>query len=337
MRLVLFGQSGGKRQRYFSEACQAAGLPLCFFDLESEWEEGLAALRPGDRLKIDPPGWADSRIATMPPLIKNYYQKLEILSRRGKEQGLFFLNAPAAIGDALDKRRCKMRLTVAGLAVTPLVEFSGGGFAGLIAYLREKRIFQVFIKPNFGSGAAGVLALKLHPRRERYTAQTAMIEENGEYFNTKRIRPLTEAAVIQKMADFLLAGGALVEQWVPKAARNGVVYDLRVVYQFGRVAWIQPRGARGGAITNLHLNNLPLSLSDLALSAEKEEEIAELCSRACALFPGMNIAGFDILITKTGKPMIIEINAQGDLLYQDIYDQNQIYRRQVQAMAERPM
>ena len=332
MALILFGQSGSKRQIYFAKACQAAGIPLRFFDIEAEWEQGLAALQPGDRLKIDPPRWTDSRIAALTPLIKNYYQKLKELSRRGKEQGLSFLNTPAAIGDMLDKRLCKRRLLSAGIAVTPLLEFSGGGFAALISYLRERRIFQVFIKSNFGSGAAGVLALKLHPQRAGYTAQTAMLEENGEYFNTKKLRTITDTAVIQKIADFLLAGDVLVEQWVPKAAQNGVVYDLRVMYQFGRVDFIQPRGARGGAITNLHLNNLPLSLADVALPAGIKEEIANLCGRACALFLGLRSAGFDILLTKDGKLMIIEINAQGDLLYQDIYAENRIYRRQVQEL-----
>ena len=32
------------------------------------------------------------------------------------------------------------------------------------------------------------------------------------------------------------------------------------------------------------------------------------------------------------KPRIIEMNAQGDLLYQDIYGENVIYQRQVEIM-----
>lgn len=330
MERILIGQSGSKRQQYFAKACQEEGLPLTFFDIDTQWEQGLAALRSGDRLKIDPPKWTDSRLAELPQLIDRYYQKLDTLSRRSKEQGFSFLNTPAAIGDTLDKRGCKLRLMAAGIATTPLLPFSGDSFAELVAYLREQRIGQAFIKPNFGSGAAGVLALKIHPQRDSYMAQTAMLEKDGEYFNTKKVRALTDSEAIRKMVDFLLKGGALVEQWVPKAAQNGVAYDLRVLYQFGRVDFIQPRGARGGAITNLHLNNLPLSLTDVALPAEQTAAITKLCGQASALFAGLNVAGFDILLTKTGKPMIIEINAQGDLLYQDIYAENQIYRRQAQ-------
>ena len=46
-------------------------------------------------------------------------------------------------------------------------------------------------------------------------------------------------------------------------------------------------------------------------------------------FPGLQSAGIDLLLEKGSlSPRIIEMNAQGDLIYQDLYDQNQIYRRQ---------
>ena len=34
----------------------------------------------------------------------------------------------------------------------------------------------------------------------------------------------------------------------------------------------------------------------------------------------------------TMKPYIIEINGQGDLIYQDIYGENRIYKRQIEMM-----
>ena len=52
------------------------------------------------------------------------------------------------------------------------------------------------------------------------------------------------------------------------------------------------------------------------------------------LFPKVNVAGLDVMLDKkTGKPRIIEINGQGDLLYQDIYGENRIYREQITKMA----
>ena len=51
------------------------------------------------------------------------------------------------------------------------------------------------------------------------------------------------------------------------------------------------------------------------------------------LFPKVNVAGLDVMLDKkTGKPRIIEINGQGDLLYQDIYGENRIYREQIMKM-----
>ena len=45
------------------------------------------------------------------------------------------------------------------------------------------------------------------------------------------------------------------------------------------------------------------------------------------------MAGIDVLLEKgTMKPYIIEINGQGDLIYQDIYDENRIYKRQIEMM-----
>ena len=47
-------------------------------------------------------------------------------------------------------------------------------------------------------------------------------------------------------------------------------------------------------------------------------------------FPGLRSAGIDILLEKGSlRPRIIEMNAQGDLIYQDIYHENVIYSQQV--------
>ena len=54
---------------------------------------------------------------------------------------------------------------------------------------------------------------------------------------------------------------------------------------------------------------------------------------AADCFPGLRCAGIDILLERGSlKPRIIEMNAQGDLIYQDIYHENIIYRRQAERM-----
>ncbi len=55
----------------------------------------------------------------------------------------------------------------------------------------------------------------------------------------------------------------------------------------------------------------------------------DLCNRAMDCYPQLKSAGIDILLEKGSlKPRIIEMNGQGDLIYQDIYADNLIYRRQ---------
>ncbi|EHQ7586508.1 hypothetical protein KSO20_004262, partial [Salmonella enterica subsp. enterica] len=50
------------------------------------------------------------------------------------------------------------------------------------------------------------------------------------------------------------------------------------------------------------------------------------------LFPGIRLAGIDVLLTTSLTPYIIEINGQGDLIYQDAQQNNLIYQAQIRAM-----
>lgn len=46
------------------------------------------------------------------------------------------------------------------------------------------------------------------------------------------------------------------------------------------------------------------------------------------------MTGIDLLLEKgTMRPRVIEINGQGDLIYQDIYRENRIYQEQVRFLA----
>ena len=46
------------------------------------------------------------------------------------------------------------------------------------------------------------------------------------------------------------------------------------------------------------------------------------------------MAGMDIMLGKHNlKPRIIEMNGQGDLIYQDIYQENKIYTEQIRWMS----
>ena len=73
----------------------------------------------------------------------------------------------------------------------------------------------------------------------------------------------------------------------------------------------------------------------ITVQEENIEEIKELCKEAVALFPGLNMVGIDVLLEKGSlRPRIIEMNAQGDLIYQDIYGENMIYGEQIEVLNE---
>lgn len=84
----------------------------------------------------------------------------------------------------------------------------------------------------------------------------------------------------------------------------------------------------------MHLQNEAIRFADLNLSAEKVAEIDTLCLNAMNLYPDVHIAGLDVLLTQNLTPYIIEINGQGDLIYQDTCEKNKIYQRQIQVMRE---
>ncbi len=240
-----------------------------------------------------------------------------------------FLNSPKSILTLLDKRLTKQILQSHGLATTYQFEETVGNTEQLLALMKVQKCYSVFVKPRFFSGAAGVLALRFNPTRNELILYTSCYCKDGQLFNTKNLMRLTDSNDITNVLDLVLSLDCVVERWHPKSSYNKKSYDLRVVYQFGKIAHIVVR-LSGGPITNLHLNNQPLDFESLGLSDEVIQNIDRLCSQAMDLFDGLNYAGIDILLDRdTLKPRIIEMNGQGDLIYQDIFHENKIYLEQV--------
>ena len=314
-------------------------------------------------LKIDPPLWESCCLDELNILAQDYEKKLQWLAELGKKRQITFLNKPEDILALLDKRACKRRLAEAGIPVTeeldgigravfpvaetldsvgqavlPVAEtLDGVGRADLLLdSMERRRIFQVFIKPVCGSGAAGAAAFRWQPRSGRMILYTCAMEnpETGRLVNTKRLRRFTDRKQVLSMIGRLLELGCIVERWYAKAEHNGFSYDLRAVVQDGRMDFILAR-LSSGPITNLHLNNHPLKGNDLGLPCHVMEDVEQLCIRAAGCYPELRSVGIDVLLEKGSlRPRIIELNGQGDLIYQDIYDQNRIYLHQAEMMKE---
>lgn len=203
----------------------------------------------------------------------------------------------------------------------------------LLDCMRAQRVYQVFIKPVYGSGAAGVSAFRFQPSTGRMMLYTcAQLHPVYGLVNTKRLRCFSGREDILPLLEEILGLSCIVERWYAKAEHGRYSYDLRMVMQEGEPDFLLARLSKG-PVTNLHLNNHPMEFAELGLPARVKEEAAELCQRAMECFPGLSCAGIDLLPERGSLSLrVIEMNAQGDLIYQDIFHENRIYRHQAAMM-----
>lgn len=327
-RFVLIGDETSKGTAFLKKAAGELGYPFEFIPIPygKAVEQFDVRQLQGCVVKLDPPRFQTADILEVNHLLGSYER---LLNKLEQAKAVELLNSPQAIRNTLNKHKCKMILTAAGVAVTPVLAVNIDHLATLKQLMTERKKYRVFIKPIYGSGAGGVLAYQINPRTGREVLYTSAYAEGNTLINTKKLRRFDDPETIERIGSRILGAGAVVEEWMQKARHGNKSYDLRVVYQFG---WIEYMIARqsAGPITNLHLNNDALSVAELKLTGEQVVKIDQLCRQAVEQFEGLRVAGIDILLTpETLTPYIIEINAQGDLIYQDIYDQNRIYQAQM--------
>ncbi len=325
---VLLGNPGTKRTVFMERAAEKTGVRVAFLDWKS-WEEQMPDTEVF--LKIDPPLWDSSSLEELESLVEEYKEKLTRLSYLEKKRSVVFLNHPSAIEALLDKRGCKDTLRRAGIPVTESLG-SAGDMEQLTEIMDVCRLNQVFIKPVNGSGAAGVAAFRRQPKTGKMALYTCAADKDGRLINTRRLRRFSEQREIRYLLEKLLKLDCIVERWYAKETYQNMSYDLRAVMQDGKLDYLLAR-LSDGPITNLHLNNHPLAPEELKLSVSVREKVKTLCQNAMACYPGLQSAGIDILLEKDSRrPRIIEMNAQGDLIYRDIYNKNIIYCHQTEMM-----
>ena len=351
MNLVLLGYPYTKRTEYFLKAAADLKTPLRFVQgpsftpsLKNEGvNEGISdagfdfSQLEDSVVKVDPP-LLSCHIGSVNGDISRYIKFLHKLQQCRRVR---LLNSSCALEETLDKFACKQRLEKGGLPVTPALANTDPSkpddsekitsASQLNKLMIKKKNYSVFIKPRYGSASAGVIAYRLNPRTGENMIETSAVIKEGSLVNTKKLRKIKDQPAINSIVSQVLCAGAIIESWIPKASYNGKAYDLRAVFQFGRLEYLLARQS-SGAITNLHLNNNALPIEKLNLSPACTAKLETLCSNAASQFPGLNVAGFDILLRKDGEAMIIEINGQGDLIHHDIYAENRIYKAQIRAM-----
>ena len=328
--IILIGDSASKRAEFFTKAAHCQNVDVTIIEWEeifklNNYKDFFESRLEGAVVKIEPPSFKLVDLSLMDFQLKKYIHIMEIL----EECNAVFLNTPKSILNALDKRYTKKILSENKVEVTQMLFDNVHSAEQLFDMMKKANVYQVFIKPVYFSGAAGVSAFRINPKNGDMRLYTSCYMENGRLFNTKKMHQFANRKEISDFLDKLISLDVIVEKWHPKARINNLIYDLRVVYQFGRIEYIVVRTAKG-PVTNLHLNNMAIPYEKLGFSENKYNEIDRLCNSAIKLFDGMQMAGIDIMLDSNSlKPRIIEINGQGDLIYQDIYAENKIYEQQV--------
>jgi glutathione synthase/RimK-type ligase-like ATP-grasp enzyme len=324
MQIIVVSNSLSKRIEYFVEAGKHLQTEVCFMTYE-ELFSCLPLLRQAV-IKLEPCVSDETDFLKYALLNQAYKETLQRLSEMSLPDDVYFLNTPDALLRALDKKETKEVLMDKGLKVTPMLP-SPQSFDELRQLLADCGR-GCFLKPRYGSGAGGIMAIRYQPNRNKWVVYTTLRQVDGVIHNTKRINRLSVEKEIIPLAEAVIQTEAILEEWIPKAQLQGENYDLRVVCRESEIDYIVVRCSKG-SITNLHLNNKAHWWNELSLSEEVRQQIYFQCQEAVQSLD-LQYAGVDVLIERgTDIPYIIEVNGQGDHVYQDMFAHNSIYTQQI--------
>ena len=324
MQIIVVSSSLSKRIEYFVEAGKHLQTEVCFMTYE-ELFSCLPLLRQAV-IKLEPCVSDETDFLKYALLNQAYKETLQRLSEMSLPDDVCFLNTPDALLRALDKKETKEVLMDKGLKVTPMLP-SPQSFDELRQLLADCGR-GCFLKPRYGSGAGGIMAIRYQPNRNKWVVYTTLRQVDGVIHNTKRINRLSVEKEIIPLAEAVIQTEAILEEWIPKAQLQGENYDLRVVCRESEIDYIVVRCSKG-SITNLHLNNKAHWWNELSLSEEVRQQIYFQCQEAVQSLD-LQYAGVDVLIERgTDIPYIIEVNGQGDHVYQDMFAHNSIYTQQI--------
>lgn len=324
MQIIVVSNSLSKRIEYFVEAGKHLQTEVCFMTYE-ELFSCLPLLRQAV-IKLEPCVSDETDFLKYALLNQAYKETLQRLSEMSLPDDVCFLNTPDALLRALDKKETKEVLMDKGLKVTPMLP-SPQSFDELRQLLADCGR-GCFLKPRYGSGAGGIMAIRYQPNRNKWVVYTTLRQVDGVIHNTKRINRLSVEKEIIPLAEAVIQTEAILEEWIPKAQLQGENYDLRVVCRESEIDYIVVRCSKG-SITNLHLNNKAHWWNELSLSEEVRQQIYFQCQEAVQSLD-LQYAGVDVLIERgTDIPYIIEVNGQGDHVYQDMFVHNSIYTQQI--------
>ncbi|WP_020616576.1 STM4014 family protein [Paenibacillus daejeonensis] len=237
-----------------------------------------------------------------------------------------WVHAPASVALMFDKRRSHELLSEGGVVVPPRLADPRtlSCYEDVREAMRRERMPRIFLKLASGSGASGVLAYQTHPTTGAEVVLTTLGVENyvtrpPVYYNSRKLLRYTDPRQIRQLIDWVLRHGAHAERWIAKASAGNGVYDIRQLVVDGLAGHSIARISRT-PITNLHLRNERLSLDELGMAPELRQEVAQAAEQAMDCFPNVRTAGVDVMVSRTGRVYVLEVNPFGDLLYYVLHD-----------------
>ena len=233
------------------------------------------------------------------------------------------MNAPLNILTMFDKRRCHQLCQDNNILVPPSLCCAIDSYDKLREVMIHTGQRRVFVKLAYSSSATGIVAYEIDSqgiREQAYTSVELVYRQKQPiFYNSIKIKRYRNHTDIKTIIDWLCREGVHVEQWLPKAHYQGYVYDLRIVIIAGQARHRVVRLSKT-PLTNLHLGNARLNASELQLTNKLWQRIETIAVRSATLFSKSLYAGLDIILPlRSQTPMILEINAFGDLL-PGIYD-----------------
>lgn len=349
-RLVVVAQPDDKRARSLDAALHRAGLQRPSY---IAWPDALRdpsriahASSPGDFLRIESPG---SDLETWQLLAQRGGLSKEISDGEWRPGRAFFIGLSQALTDfssaaptlipthpvqhiltMTDKLWCAQHLASHRIPI-PETQQAPSTIDELRAMLQQRNRHAVFVKPRWGSSAAGVMAYRFQGTEEQIITTARLVD--GRLFNEKCLHTYRDKQQISVLLQTVLSDGAIVQRWIPKAASQEGPFDLRVLMIAGQLA---QRVARvgNGAITNLHIDAKRADADAVLCSVGKQtpSRVYSVCQKVADSFPGQLVLGIDVMVDAVGRPFVLECNAWGDYLPKLLHNGHDSYDSQVHAL-----
>ncbi len=244
-----------------------------------------------------------------------------------------FMNAPIDILKMFDKSLCNKMFGDNGIRTAQSLG-SISCYEELQSQMQKKKIFRVFIKLRYCAGASGIVAYQWAPGRNLESATTTVEltrkSDEVRLYNSLKLRKYTKQQDIKDIIDCLCKEDIHVEKWIPKSGGSNNCFDVRFVV-INKKACHRVARISCGPITNLHLGNQRKSIDSSWIPQSIINEMEDTAEKAASLFPDSFYSGVDLILPRNSKkPVVIEINAFGDLLNNVEYQNKSTHQYQTE-------